>query len=149
LVYTSAAMGPIESIAQNTNGSSTITILGQSFVSWLEGTPAGVGDYVLAGSHENGELAVLMPIGESYVPGASSVWLVGAVDAVSAPIAQFSVGSISVDYSALLSADPTLAPQSGDMIDVFGLQPAPGGSLVLGIHGSDSRVRGIHGSDRR
>jgi hypothetical protein len=142
-------MGPVEAIQTSSDGNTTeIIVLGQTFIANAE-VDVVVGDYVLAGSRENGELAVLVALGESYVPGSSAVWVVGTIDGVIAPLAQFSVGGATFDYSPLLSLDPSLALESGDVVDFHGIQPAPGGSVILGIHGSDNRLRGIHGSDNR
>jgi hypothetical protein len=143
-------LGPVEAVERNSDtGTTQITVLGQTFVSDLEEVGAAVGDYVLAASRENGELAVLVSAGESYVPGSSAVWVIGTVDGVTAPIAQFSVGEATFDYSSLLSLDPSLSLEAGDIVDFYGIQPVPGGSVILGIHGSDSQLRGIHGSDSR
>jgi hypothetical protein len=143
--YTSAAMGPVETLALKPNGTTEITVLGQTYSGNSVDANVSVGDYVIAASQENGELSLLMPIPESYVPGSSTVWVAGTIAAVEGDVGQFSVGTASFDYTALLSQDPSLTPEVGDVIDAYGVQPAVGGSVLLGIHGSGV-TRGIHGS---
>ncbi len=157
-IFEWAAMGPVESLEVIDEGY-RLTILGQTFISNLTSIPVAKGDYMLAaGSAES--LDILMPIGLSYVAGASPVLVRGTVNNVESSTAELTVGDLAIDYSAHLSTDPTYSPEAGEAVEFLGVQPLPGGNAILnlqantgsyirGIHGGDSRTRGIHGGDSR
>jgi hypothetical protein len=126
-------MGPVETLAVRPDGTAELTVLGQQFIGRLANIDVSVGQYVLAASHEGGELAILMPMDVAYVPGASTVWLTGTVEVVDQDVGQVSVGGVSLDYTAVLSRHPTLSLEVGDVIDVSGIQPAPGGSVIVNL----------------
>jgi hypothetical protein len=44
------------------------------------------------------------------------------------------IGSAEFDYSSVLSGEPDFVPQLGQFVEVEGLQPLPGGRIVVGIH---------------
>jgi hypothetical protein len=155
LEYTTAAMGLVESVVLNADGMSEVTILGQTFSARWDDVSVHMGEYAVAAGHANGELAFLMPLEESYVPGASTVWVAGSVSAVDNAVGSFSIGQTSFDYTALLARNPALAPDVGDVVDMYGVQPAQGGSVLLSIDGSNllsidgSNGRSIDGSNGR
>jgi hypothetical protein len=146
VAYAAAAMGVVESVVLDVD-SKAVTILGQTFVGVSGEALVSVGDYVVAASDDTGQLALLMPIEDSYVPGASTVWVAGTVGAVDNDIGTFSIGNTSFDYTALLVRNPALSPGVGDVVDMFGVQPVIGGRVLLSITGGD--VRGITGGDAR
>jgi len=147
-IFESAAMGPVESLEVIDEGY-RLTILGQTFVSNLTFIPVAEGDYVLAaGSGES--LNLLMPIGMSYVAGASPVLVRGAVSSINSSTAELTVGDLAIDYSAHLSTDARFSPEVGEAVEFMGVQPLLGGSAILNIQGgTDSYVRGIHGGKSR
>ncbi len=147
-IFESAAMGPVESLEVIDEGY-RLTILGQTFVSNLTSIPVAEGDYVLAaGSGES--LNLLMPIGMSYVAGASPVLVRGAVSSINSSTAELTVGDLAIDYSAHLSTDARFSPEVGEAVEFMGVQPLLGGSAILNIQGgTDSYVRGIHGGKSR
>ena len=142
--YAAAAMGLVESVVLNGDGKA-VTILGQTFLGVSSEALVSVGDYVVAASDDSGELALLMPIQDSYVPGASTVWVAGTVGAVDSDTGMFSIGNTDFDYTALLVRNPALSPGVGDAVDMFGVQPVIGGRVLLSITGSDAAS--ITGSD--
>lgn len=150
-----AALGPIESITLSADGSTTIVVFGQSFVSDNSSIELAVGDYAFAASISNGSLDVLVPVDEEYLYGVSEVGVVGSIASVSDELGQFTIGSTTFDFSNLLSESPDFSPEVGDVIEVAGNQQVPGGTVILGIHGSGARgihgsgARGIHGSGAR
>ena len=111
--YETAAMGLVESVALNADGTATVTILGQTFTHPSTEVSVAVGDYAVAASDENGVLAWLVPVDESYVPGASAVWVAGTVAAVESGLGRFSLGNASFDYTAMLVETRCSHPTSG------------------------------------
>jgi hypothetical protein len=105
------------------------------------------GDYVLAASLGDQALDLFLSVGGEYVLGVSPVRVQGAIQSVDSSLAQFSIGTTTFDFSALLSETPEFSPQQGDLVELVGSQTAQGGPILLGIHGSG--VRGIHGSGVR
>jgi hypothetical protein len=142
-IFGAAAIGPIDAISKGANGTE-LTVLGQQFKA-ASGELSGyrVGQYVLAAADRKGQLSVLLSLDDNYVPGSSTVWLKGSVTSVSPAIGKFAVGGVSLDYSAYLSTDPEFSVQVGDTVEAYGIQPQPGGSVLLGIHGGG--LQGIHG----
>jgi len=131
----SGAMGPVEDISAQVDGSIVVQVAGQLFsVPDAESLGVDIGDYVVAGSWGDGVLDFLLPVGEPYVPSESEVWVVGAISSVSSEIGQFTIGGQSFDYSILLSETPDFQPKDGEVIQVSGLQPAHGSAVVLGLH---------------
>jgi hypothetical protein len=106
-------------------------VLGQQFETSLDDASAlTVGDYVLAGVIE--ETTTIALLGEIYIPGVSPVLLKGAISATNRAIATVAVGGALLDYSAVLSYQPDLAPAVGVGVEAQGVQPQPGSVLVLG-----------------
>ena len=138
VAYESAALGPVESIQASQDGSTVITVLGQSFTS-PDGVAVALGDYVVAASANGDELDVLIPVGEAYVAGASEVWAVGMISNVSASTGMMTIGTATVDYTTLLSEAPSYAPESGTLTEIAGVQPVFGGPVLMGINGSNRR----------
>ena len=146
-IFDSAAMGPVDSLEVIDEGY-LLTIVGQTFISKSASIPVTEGDYVLAAGSD-GSLDILMPIGMTYVAGASPVLVIGTVSDVWPSIAELSIGDLAIDYSAHLSTDATFSPAAGELVEFMGVQPLPGGNAILNIQdGADSYLRGIHGGDR-
>ena len=140
--------GPVESLEIIHEGY-RLTILGQTFVSNLTSISVAEGDYVLAaGSGKS--LDLLMPIGMSYVAGASPVLIRGTVKSSKSSTAELTVGDLAIDYSAHLSTDANFSLEVGEAVEFLGVQPLPGGKAILNIQGgTDSYLRGVHGGDSR
>ena len=101
-----------------------------------------------AGSGES--LDLLMPIGTSYVAGASPVLVRGTVNGIKSSTAELTVGALAIDYSAHLSTDAKFSPEVGEVVEFMGVQPLLGGNAILNIQGgTDSYLRGVHGGDSR
>ena len=157
MLFDSIALGPIETIALSSqHHATTVTILGQSYGTNV--SVGAVGDYVLAAG-VGGSLIMLATLAGDYVAGASPVFVRGAAREVDSSLAELTIGNLVVSYGDSLVADPSLSPQSGGLIEGFGIQPAFGGKLlgqkvktstvVLGITGGDiSSVLGINGGDK-
>jgi hypothetical protein len=148
-VFELAALGPVEAVSLREDGSTEISILGQSFISSGSAPSVAVGDYVFAASTHESSLDFFVPIGEDYLQGVSEVRVFGTVNSIRPEIAQFSIGETSFDYSNLLSDIPEFSLIPGEFVEVAGNQHVAGGSILLGIHGSGiqtSSLQGIHGS---
>jgi hypothetical protein len=99
-----------------------------------------VGTYVLAAATDSmGLSSVVLELDEPYVPGASAVWLRNVVTSTNARVATTMLGSVTVDYSSELSTTSDFLPVVGSTLELAGLQPVKGGSVIMGIHGGDSR----------
>ena len=132
-----AAIGPVESL-EVLGESATVTVLGQQFVSSAAAAESlAVGDYILAAVESGGE-TVVYSLGEAYVPGASMVGVRGPIVSADHALATVVVGAASIDYSAQLSADPTLAPAEGTLIEAMGIQPLAQGRIIVGLQSGDA-----------
>ena len=129
--FESAAMGPVESISQSAD-SASIVILGQTYVTDVAST-SGIaeGDYVFAAGSSDGVLRVFYSVGTPYIPGASAVMLVGAVDDIRPAVSAMAVKNVVVDYSSRLVGHPDYSPTPGTIIQATGVQPLPRGTILL------------------
>jgi hypothetical protein len=127
--YSSVAVGPVEWILlDGTNAK--IGVLGQTFATTSDMTRSiAVGDYVIAGGNE-GDMAAVYQTGQAYVAGVSPVALRGVVSSVDLSRGTMSVGGVAIDYTSYLAAEPQFQPQVNEVIEVDGLQPAAGSSLL-------------------
>ena len=90
-----------------------------------------VGDFAVAGTDpSNG--ATAYHVGSVYVPGLSRVRVKAPVTAVDTGVGTASLGAASVDYTALLSADPAAAPDVGESFTASGIQPVAQGVILAG-----------------
>jgi hypothetical protein len=138
-MFALAALGPLEAVSVE-GGTTSILVIGQAFE--YEGSideAIETGDYVFAGSLDGQHLDILVPVGEAYVLGVSQVQIVGEIAEVDSAHAKLTVGSTTVDYSALLGADPDYSPVVGQAIEYWGNQTTVSGPVLLGIHGSGMR----------
>jgi len=130
--YSSVAAGPVEWIVVD-GTKATISVLGQIFATRPDLVASlAVGDYVVAAGN-SGELADVYPAGQAYVPGVSPVRLRGVVSSVDSSRATLSVGSLAIDYASYLVSQPQFQPQVDDVVEVDGVQPAFGGSLLASL----------------
>jgi hypothetical protein len=137
--YSSVAVGPLEWVLLD-GTSAKISVLGQVFSTTPEVAGSlAVGDYVLAAGNGD-ELAQVFETGQTYVPGVSPVELRGAVGSVDPSRGTMSVGAVTVDYAAYLVSEPQFQPQVDQLVEINGLQPAGGGSLLA--YSSDHAVVG-------
>jgi hypothetical protein len=129
--YETAAMGPIDAIVSD-SAVATLTVQGQAFrIPAISASAFSVGDYVVAGLTTKGAMAVIYPVGLTYIPGVSTVRVKGSVTTVDSSTGSFGMGPLSVDYTAQLAATPTLAIAVGDVVEIVGLQPNHGGVLLV------------------
>jgi hypothetical protein len=130
-------MGDLEAVGP-AGDTTSITIAGQVFhVSTEDVREFAVGDYVVAAA--NGDAApVIYHVGLPYVPGVSPTRVKGAVNSVDLPMGRFTVGDLTIDYTQLLSANPTFSPVLGEIVEVLGVQPASGSVLIIDSDGSVS-----------
>jgi len=129
--FESAAMGPVEAM-ETQDGVTTLTVLGQKFVDRSDlGASFASGDYVMAAGNGDGQLQVLYPVGSAYVPGASTVMVVGTIKAVNGPHSSITLGSTTFDYSSRLVGNPDYTPHSGELAHFTGTQPVPGGLVLV------------------
>src|SRR5690606_24906569 len=133
--YSSAALGPVESLSQGF-GIAVITVAGQVFVTSRDVAQLQVGDYVLIAGSSDGDIDVLVQLGEVYVPGASRIWVRGEVTSVSADVGQLTIGSTSFDYTPGLSIAPDYRPQVGDLVEITGTQHRPKGIVLASADAS-------------
>ncbi|HLF12300.1 MAG TPA: hypothetical protein VJA26_13920, partial [Gammaproteobacteria bacterium] len=130
--YESAAIGPVEAI-EITGQTAVLRIAGQTYIASADVAGSfSLGDYVVAASEAGGAADVLYLVGEQYVPGASTVLVVGPIGAVQTSLGNIAIGDVVVDYSAHLAAEPTYLPQAGDVVEVEGIQPVPGDRIIVG-----------------
>lgn len=139
-----AAVGPVEVIE---GARSSVTVLGQKFsinratrfaVDGRE-LPAsraaraifvGQNVYVEAMDGPTGSIATLVSIStESYVPGSSSVYVLGTVDGISTAMGIIRIGSLNIDSSDV-TPEILANIRIGSPIEVFGVQPLPAGTVV-------------------
>jgi len=104
-----------------------------------------VGDYVIAAGND-GKLGGAYQTGQAYIAGVSPVTLRGAVSSVDLSRGTMSVGGVTIDYTSYLVADPQFQPQVGQLIEIDGLQPAAGSTLLAAS--SDRAVVGAYQVDR-
>jgi hypothetical protein len=118
----------------------TVVVLGQSFHTARADALGSVsaGDYVIAAGSNEGELLLLSSLDTPYVPGASRVGLLGQVRLHDVSRATMTVGDVVVDYTSVLAVDPTYSPSPGEMVETYGVQPVPGGTLVVGSYGDET-----------
>jgi len=129
--FTVAAMGPIESIVQN-GDAATLVILGQAFeIPVADSAGFALGDFAVAGKGSaNG--ATVYHVGSVYVAGVSGVRLKAPVTAVDGNLGTASLGAATVNYTALLSADPGAVPEVGESLAIAGTQPVARGLVLAG-----------------
>ena len=110
-----------------------ITVLGQTYTTDSD-TIADIaqGDYVAIAGDGEGAVSLVYSVGSAYVPGVSLVTVRGSVADVDVARGTARIGAVLVDYSAYLAAAPDYVPQTGDMLEVSGTQPQPGGAILVG-----------------
>ena len=109
-------------------------MLGQAYgTSRTVAESINVGDYVVAAGSDSGDLHVLYPVGTQYVPGASPVYALGAITKDDSSTANLSIGATVFDYSAHLASEPGFKLEAGEIIEIRGIQPIPGGKVIVGL----------------
>ena len=91
-------------------------------------------------------------LAQSYVAGATTLYVRGVVTSVNPALAKAQVGGLSVDYSASLYNTEAANIKSGSVVEFSGIQTSVGSALyasTAGIGGSDkAQLMGIGGSDK-
>jgi hypothetical protein len=129
--------GPVE--AQN-KARTSIRVLGQTVqLPRAEKFAPGTAVAVYGALRADGTFAVsAVRSSKSYVSGADSVVLSGRV-ALATPTGRAHVGSVAVDYTSVLAANPSVVLKAGDLIRVGGIQPTARGRVIAGAQAdSDS-----------
>jgi hypothetical protein len=159
-----AALGPIE-VVQNSRTS--ITVLGQKFVVTaatrfavngkrvptsraIHAMAVNQNVYVEAEDSAKGAIATVVDVAsEAYVPGSSTVYVLGAIDAYSETTGVITIGSLRID-STSVAPEVLSKLRAGLSVEVSGIQPLPSGSVVgpiqLRIAGNWARKQSIGGS---
>lgn len=159
-----AATGPLENVQ---SARRAITVLGQTFevtdatrlavdgelVSWslARGILSQDQDIYIEGE-DQGEITVATLVSVSrntYVSGATPVYLMGAVEEISTSNGLIRVRSLRIDSSTM---DPDLLAslEVGSLVEVSGVQPLAGGTIVdselLSVGGSGIQRKSVGGS---
>lgn len=135
-LFSSAAtvvVGPVEKVANRTT---SVTVLGQTFALPAKGVATSglaVGSYVVvAGDRDSRGMLVASSVRvltDSYVAGASQVYLLGAVDRYSALAGLVQIGDLKVLVSQALSADSNKSFAVGDLVEIVGTQAVSKGPV--------------------
>ena len=145
------AVGPIDAIDVN---SSSFVVAGQRIAVSGETVMHEIGNANLLGFsafklfHIGDVLAVhgeldkpavsISRLVESYVPGATSIYLRGRVTKVDSSIGVATVSSMRIDFTPAMAKSEFVGVNVGDIVEVFGMQPVIGGSLIATILRPDS-----------
>jgi len=126
-------VGPVEKVANQATG---LTVLGQKFslpakVAKPSGLVAGAYVVISGDRASNGALVAtsIKVLPDTYVPGASQVYLMGAVDRYSAAAGLIQVGDLKILVSQAISTDVTGTFAAGDVVEVVGTQAVPKGAV--------------------
>jgi hypothetical protein len=57
--------------------------------------------------------------------------LTGTISTANTAVGQLTIGGAILDYAAYLATDADYAPALGELVEVIGVQPAPGGTIVV------------------
>jgi hypothetical protein len=138
-----AAIGPVEALDAR---KSVIVVLGQSFAI-NQATKFGanslgvkalkllrVGDYVaVSGSNSAAGLALaitILPLRTSYVSGSSQAYVKGRIGSLDAALGRLNIGSLTVDYTAVLSSLDASSFSVGSVVEFSGIRPNQAGQLL-------------------
>ena len=137
-------VGPVDSINARAG---VVTILGQKVVYPAAGKLV-LGDAVAVFGYTepNGSFVATSITDEGqYVPGATSVFLAGAVQKADPAIGRVAVDGLTIDLTGTMS-NGVVAPAVGTRIKLVGIQPVAGGLIVAnGISGGGTSSLGISG----
>ena len=88
-------------------------------------------------------------LGNSYVPGATTLYVRGVVKSVNASLGRAQVGSLSIDYTASLYSSAAASIKAGTVAEFAGVQTSSTlfASKAAGIGGTDLVMAGIGGTD--
>jgi hypothetical protein len=128
--FTVAAMGPVDSISV-AGRTLTVSVLGQAFVVAADESSFAVGDYVVAAQHPSLGTTIY-DVGTAYIAGVSLVSVKGLVTHVDHRVGTTAIGAATIDYTALLSGTPEVAPQIDETFEAVGIQPVAGGLIIAG-----------------
>jgi hypothetical protein len=129
------AFGQLESISRD---DSRIYVLGQE-LQVLAGTPAVEALAALAPGQTVAVFGEITPDGVfvwsaaqmgNYVPGASPVYLSGEISRVDRDLGLAWIGAVPISYVEPAAWTGFQAPAVGEIVEVFGTQPLPGGALL-------------------
>jgi hypothetical protein len=129
--FVSAAMGAVDAITID-GQSAALAVAGQTFsVSAEDAADFSVGDYVVAGAIQSDAAALVYHVGLPYVPGVSQVRVKGALDSVDAATGKLSIGALVIDYTPYLAGRPDFDAETGDVVEITGVQPSIQGLLLV------------------
>src|SRR3569833_2335555 len=138
-------IGPVEAI----NSIHTrAVVLGQKIsIQPAQGVAVGNTVAVYGTESADGTITATKVVSEGlYVPGASSVYLVGVVQKVQASVGHVVVNGLTVDLTPAMAQGATV-PTVGSEFQILGTQPVGRGTVMAnGISGSGLVANGISGS---
>ena len=138
-------IGPVEAV----NSIQTrAVVLGQKIsIAPSEGVAVGNAVAVYGTESADGTITATKVVSEGlYVPGATSVFLVGVVQKVQAAVGHVVVNGLTVDLTSVM-ANGTVSVALGSTVTISGTQPVSNGLVVPdGISGSGLALAGISGS---
>jgi hypothetical protein len=126
-------VGPVEKVASK---SATLTVLGQTFLLPAKAAKAAalsVGAYVVvAGDLDSRGTLVATSVKvlpDAYVPGATQIYLQGAVDRYSAAAGLVQIGDLKILVSQALSTNAMQSFLTGDVVELVGTQAVSRGPV--------------------
>ncbi len=151
-----AVLGIVETVDKT---SGTLVVSGQSVLissktEGAEALPAKgalVAVYGSLGADGTIAAAQIKTVNQSYVPGASTLYVRGVVKSVNPALAKAQVGGLSIDYSASLYDTSAASIQVGSVAEFAGLQTSATLFASRAIGGTDKSAKpaAIGGTDRR
>ena len=138
-------IGPVEAV----NSIQTrAVVLGQKIaIAPSEGVAVGNAVAVYGTESADGTITATKVVSKGlYVPGATSVFLVGVVQRLQPAVGRIVVNGLTVDLTSVM-ANGTVAVALGSTVEISGTQPVSNGLLMPnGISGSGKALTGISGS---
>ena len=88
------------------------------------------GDLVAVNGLLEGPAASIARFSESYVPGATSIFVRGRVSKVDDSVGVATVGSLKINFTPAMGSSAFEAFREGQVIEAIGIQPEIGGTLI-------------------
>ena len=88
------------------------------------------GDFVSVNGLLGRPAASVMRMSESYVPGATSIFVRGRVSKLDETIGVATIGGLKIDVTPAMGSTAYVGVRVGELIEAIGIQPEIGGSLI-------------------
>jgi hypothetical protein len=88
------------------------------------------GDLVAVNGLIDGSTVSVNKLAESYVPGATTIFVRGRVDSVDASVGIATVSGLRIDFTPAMGSSGFAGIDEGEVIEASGIQPAISGSLL-------------------